>query len=146
AGYAAGKCLTMQQRLDRRFVRAVLTEAGARLVLRHRYASSPSVHPDGAAVHEQRTRRPERVDEVLGRCGREADQVDDRVRLEIGDRLPERAADSPRGAVGVHTLPRPPLDGLVVRRPLAATDRYDLVTSANQPGHEVAADVARRAN
>ena len=85
AGYATGKRFTMQQRLDRRLVAAVLTEAGARFVLRHGHASSPSVHPDGAAVQQQRTRRPERVDEVLGGCRGEADQVDDGVRSKVGD-------------------------------------------------------------
>jgi hypothetical protein len=95
-------------------------------------------------VQQQRTRGPERVDEVLGGCGGEADQVDDRVRLEVGDPPTEDAGDFLGGAVSVHTLYRPPLHGLVVRLPFAATDRYDLIPSADQTRHEVTADVPRR--
>src|SRR4029079_8068456 len=93
AGYATGTRFTMQQRLDGRLVDAVLTEAGARFVRRHGYASTASVHPDGPAVQQQRPRRPERVDEVLGGCGGEADQVNDCVRLKAGDPPTEDAGD-----------------------------------------------------
>jgi hypothetical protein len=43
-------------------------------------------------------------------------------------------------------LHRAPLQGLVVRLPFAAADRYDLMPGANEPGHQVTADVPRRPN
>ncbi len=94
----------------------------------------------------QRPRRPERVDEVLGGCGGEADQVDDCVRLKAGDPPTEDAGDFLGDAVSVNTLYRPPLHSLVVRLPFAATHRHDLMPGADQAGHEVTADVPRRPN
>src|SRR4029077_13075755 len=88
--------------------------------------------------------RPKRVDQVLGGCRREADQVDDCVRTNVGDPSTEDAGDLVGGAVGVYVLYRPPLRGLLVRLPFAATDRDDLMAGAQQSGHEVGADVPRR--
>src|SRR5262249_12603755 len=140
---AAGERLPMQQRLDRRLADAVLAVGRARLVLRHWYARRPSVHPDGAAVDEQRTRRPECVDEAPGGRGGGADQGDDRVGPKGGNPAPEPPGEFLGVAVGVHTPYRRPFDGLVVRLTLAAADHDDLVPGADQTGHEVAADVPR---
>ena len=83
---------------------------------------------------------------MLDKRGGETDQVDDRVRLKGRDALTEGAGDVLCGSVSVHGLHRAPLHGLVVRLPFAPTDRYDLMPGANQPRHQVTADVPRRTN
>jgi hypothetical protein len=88
---SARERLALQQRLDRRLAGAVLAVGGARLVLGDRDARGRTVHPDGAAVHEQRPRRPQRVEQLASRAGGEADHVDDGVGLERRDPLAERA-------------------------------------------------------
>jgi hypothetical protein len=49
------------------------------------------VNPDGSAVQQQHIAFPERLDQVPRTLAREADQIDDDVRLERCNAVSERA-------------------------------------------------------
>jgi hypothetical protein len=88
-------------------------------------------------VHEQRSRRPQRVHELLRGCGREAEHVDDGVRPERGDPFAEV-----RGlAVERDPLDPPPLGRRHVGLTLAAADRHHLVARPDQARDQVGPDV-----
>src|ERR1035437_3848082 len=95
AGHTAGERLAVQQRLDLRFAGPVLAVRGARLILGHGHPQSWPVHPDGAAVHQQRTNRPQGVHQLLGGRPGEAEEIDDGVRAQPRDTLTEGARHVP---------------------------------------------------
>ena len=101
------------------------------------------MHPDRAAVHQQRAGRPQRVDQLRGRGGGEADQVDDHVGAQRGDPV----AEDPGGVLGVPVdgdpADRRPLRAVVVGLAGTAAQRDHLMTGPDQARDQVTADVAR---
>ena len=141
---AARPGFLVQQRLDLGLARAVLAVGGAGLVLGHRHPQRRTVHPDGAAVHQQRARRAQPVDELLRRRPGEADQVDHHVRAQRRDPVAERTRRILRLPVGGDRGHRVPLRAGVVRAADAAADGDRLVAAVDQPRHKIRADVPRR--
>ena len=133
ARHAAGDRLAVQQRLDRCLAGAVLAIGGARLVLGDRHAGDPPVHPDAAAVHQQRPDRPQRVHQLLRGRGREAEHVDDGVGNQRRDPLAEVLGP----AVDGEPLDPAPLRCRRVGLARAPADRHDLVPGPDQPRDEV---------
>ena len=140
---AARPGLLVQQRLDLDLARAVLAVPGAGLVLGHRHPQRRAVDPDGPAVHQQRARRAQRVDELLRRRRGEADQVDHHLRAQRRDPVAERSRRVLRVPVGGDRGHRIPLRAGAIRAAGTAADRDDLVAAVHQPGHEIRADVPR---
>jgi len=80
ARHAARASLAMKQRLDRYLGGTVLAKARPRLIFGDRHACDRAVYPNRAAVQQQRTGRPQRVNQLLRGLGREAEHVDDGIR------------------------------------------------------------------
>jgi hypothetical protein len=142
--HPTGERLAMQQFLDRDFADAVLAVPGARFVLGDRHPGRAPVHPDGAAVQQQRTGRSQCLDELPGRLGREADQVDDRVRAQAGDPGAERAGRVLGLPVRDDPLDRTPLGRAVIRLATAPAHRDDLIPGPDQARNQIGTDVPGR--
>ncbi|GMA86084.1 hypothetical protein GCM10025868_13340 [Angustibacter aerolatus] len=84
----------------------------------------------------------QRVDQRLRRVEREADQVDDGVRLQVEHRAAEGALGVLLLAVGAHLPHARPLGCVGVRGAAAPADVDHLVPGAHEARHEVGADVA----
>src|SRR5690606_12424988 len=129
--------LIEQPGLDRRLLRAVFAERVERLVLGCRYGRVVAIDPDRAAVQEVLHPAPQRGDEVLGAGQREADHVDDDLRLERGDPLAERSRLLLGGAVDRYLLDARPGGVGRIGTPLPPADIDDLVAGRDQPRHEI---------
>jgi hypothetical protein len=136
--------LPVQQCLDLSLAPAVIAISGAGLVLSHRHPQRGTVDPDGSAVHQQRARRAQRLDELPRRSGGEADEVDHRLRA-------QRRHPGAEHSCRVFCLPvsgdpghRVPLRAAAVRAAGAAADRDHLMAAIYQPRHQVRADVPGR--
>ena len=144
-GYTAGQRLAVQQGLDLRLAGAVLAVGRPRLVLGDRHPQRRTVHPDGAAVDQQRPVRAQGVDELPRRGGGEADLVDDHIRPQRQDPCAERSLLVLGVTVDRHPADRTPFPARVVRIPGPAADRDHLMAAAHQPRHQIGANVPGRA-
>ena len=143
---AAPPCAVEQIGFDCRLLDAVLAERPARLQFGGRHRDARAVNPDRPGMQEMLDAAAERLDQLLGALQREADHVDDDVRLELADSLAEGARLLLGLAVerdGPHRLP----GGM---RPVglapAAADVDDLEPGRDEPRHQVGADVAAAAD
>ena len=143
-GHATRPGLLVQQRFDLGLARAVAAKRGAGLVLGHRHPQRPAVYPDGPAVHQQRARRAQRVDELPRRRPGKADQVDHHVRAQRRDPVTEGSPRILRLPVGPHRGHRVPLRARLVRAAAPPADREHLMPAAHQPRHQIGADMPGR--
>ncbi len=131
-----------QVRLDLRLLDAVRAVRPARRALERGHELGGAVHPDGAAVQQVLHAPLEGLDELATALGRETDEVDDRVGLELGDGGAEASVALGRLAVEVDGLHELPGARVPVGLPLPTAHGDDLVPLGHEPGNEVGADVS----
>ena len=144
--HSAGERLAVQQHLDRGFADPIVAVGSPRLCFGDWHPGGGTVDPDGAAVDQQRPSGPQRLDELLRRLRREAQQVDNGIPGQRGDPLAEFPSAVLGVAINGDLLDRVPLRGRHVRIAGAAAERYDVMASPYQTRDEVAPDMASGAD
>jgi hypothetical protein len=100
------------------------------------------MHPDGAATYTVLDLAAQRLHQVSGALYREADHINDDVRLQFTHALSKGAGGFFSSAIYHQALHRLPGRVGLIRLVLTAADTDDLMTGFHQAGHQKSAHVS----